>query len=43
LGQNTVVGSMTILLSWLCWGACQEKVCLDPNGIKLRDNSFYYK
>src|SRR5438128_9047176 len=30
LGQNTVVGSMTILLSWLCWGACQEKVCLDP-------------
>src|SRR2546422_2680790 len=30
LGQNTVVGSMTILLSWLCWGACQEKICLDP-------------
>src|SRR3989442_16042183 len=30
LGQNTVAGSMTILLSWLCWGACQEKVCLDP-------------
>src|SRR5712691_6629787 len=30
LGQNTVVGSMTILLSWLCWGACQEEVCLDP-------------
>src|SRR2546426_6302672 len=21
---------MTILLSWLCWGACQEEVCLDP-------------
>src|SRR5712691_7441115 len=31
LGQNTVVGSMTILLSWLCWGACQEEVCLDPH------------
>src|SRR5467141_2781378 len=30
LGQNTVVGSMTILLSWLCWGAYQEEVCLDP-------------
>src|ERR1700675_1770749 len=30
VGQNTVVGSMTILLSWLCWGACQEEVCLDP-------------
>src|SRR6059058_2672274 len=30
LGQNTVVGSMAILLSWLCWGACQEEVCLDP-------------
>src|SRR5438067_12650857 len=30
LGQNTVVGSMTILRSWLCWGACQEKICLDP-------------
>src|SRR5712691_10000344 len=30
LGQNTVVGSMTILLSWLCWGACQEEVWLDP-------------
>src|SRR5436305_1530338 len=30
LGQNTVVGAMTILLSWLCWGACQEEVCLDP-------------
>src|ERR1700757_639839 len=30
LGQNTVAGSMTILLSWLCWGACQEEVCLDP-------------
>src|SRR5713226_7010463 len=30
LGQNVVVGSMTILLSWLCWGASQEKVCLDP-------------
>src|SRR2546428_1655773 len=30
LGQNVVVGSMTILLSWLCWGACQEEVCLDP-------------
>src|SRR5438105_11800631 len=30
LGQNTVVGSMTMLLSWLCWGACQEEVCLDP-------------
>src|SRR4249919_1314443 len=30
LGQNTVVGSMTILLSWWCWGACQEEVCLDP-------------
>src|SRR5437868_13865949 len=29
LGQNTVVGSMTILLSWLCWGACQEEVRLD--------------
>src|SRR5712691_13038737 len=29
-GQNTVVGSMTICLSWLCWGACQEEVCLDP-------------
>jgi len=24
------VGSMTILLSWLCWGACQEEVCLAP-------------
>src|SRR5436309_15208126 len=21
---------MTIFLSWLCWGACQEEVCLDP-------------
>jgi len=21
---------MTILLSWLCWGASQEEVCLDP-------------
>src|SRR4030095_383044 len=31
LGQNTVVGSMTILLSWFCWGACQEEVCLDPH------------
>src|SRR2546428_12234597 len=31
LGQNTVVGAMTILLSWLCWGACQEEVCLDPH------------
>src|SRR6266705_3045819 len=31
LGQNTVVGSMTILLAWLCWGACQEEVCLDPH------------
>src|SRR5207237_4998526 len=31
LGQNTVVGSMAILLSWLCWGACQEEVCLDPH------------
>src|SRR2546423_15236008 len=30
LGQNTVVGSMTVLLSWLCWGAYQEEVCLDP-------------
>src|SRR2546427_11795635 len=30
LGQNVVVGSMMILLSWLCWGACQEEVCLDP-------------
>src|SRR2546423_14521758 len=30
LGQNTVVGSMTIRLSWLCWGAYQEEVCLDP-------------
>src|SRR5881409_3894391 len=30
LGQNVVVGSMTILLSWLCWGASQEEVCLDP-------------
>src|SRR5439155_20318148 len=30
LGQNVVVGSMTILLSWLCWGASQEGVCLDP-------------
>src|SRR2546428_11442634 len=30
LGQHTVVGSMTILLAWLCWGACQEKICLDP-------------
>src|SRR3979490_2640387 len=29
-GQNVVVGSMTILLSWLCWGAYQEEVCLDP-------------
>src|SRR3989442_16026478 len=29
-GQNTVAGSMTILLSWLCWGACQEAVGLDP-------------
>src|SRR5213592_1517646 len=31
LGQNTVVGSITILLAWLCWGACQEEVCLDPH------------
>src|SRR2546421_9920082 len=31
LGQNVVVGSMTILLSWLCWGASQEEVCLDPH------------
>src|SRR4029450_3663459 len=30
LGQNTVVGSMTIRLSGLCWGAYQEEVCLDP-------------
>src|SRR5881409_178195 len=30
LGQYTVVGSITILLAWLCWGACQEEVCLDP-------------
>src|SRR2546428_3304334 len=30
LGQNVVVGAMTILLSWLCWGASQEEVCLDP-------------
>src|SRR5713101_1535716 len=30
LGQNVVVGSMTILLSWLCWGGSQEEVCLDP-------------
>src|SRR2546426_5018449 len=30
LGQNVVVGSMTILLSWWCWGASQEEVCLDP-------------
>src|SRR5947199_10659731 len=30
LGQNTGVESMMILLSWLCWGACQEEVCLDP-------------
>src|SRR2546422_8930596 len=30
LGQNVVVGSMTILLSWLCWGASQEEGCLDP-------------
>src|SRR2546423_5284652 len=30
LGQNVMVGSMTILLSWLCWGASQEEVCLDP-------------
>src|SRR4029450_1007808 len=29
LGQNTVVGSMTIRLSGLCWGAYQEEVCLD--------------
>jgi hypothetical protein len=26
-----VAGSMRILLSWLCWGACQEGVCLDPH------------
>src|SRR5882724_5168790 len=31
LGQNVVAGSMRILLSWLCWGACQEGVCLDPH------------
>jgi hypothetical protein len=24
------VGSMMFLLSWRCWGACQEGVCLDP-------------
>src|SRR5258705_10611933 len=30
LGQNLVVGFMTILPSWLCWGASQEEVCLDP-------------
>ena len=30
LGQNTVAGSMTLLLAWRCWGACQEGVCLDP-------------
>jgi hypothetical protein len=31
LGQHVVAGSMTILLSWRCWGACQEGVCLDPH------------
>src|SRR6266478_8889838 len=31
LGQNVVAGSMRLLLSWLCWGACQEGVCLDPH------------
>src|SRR6266566_4241852 len=31
LGQNVVAGSMRILLSWRCWGACQEGVCLDPH------------
>src|SRR6266850_1794104 len=30
-GQNVVAGSMRILLSWRCWGACQEGVCLGPN------------
>src|SRR5262245_38513761 len=30
-GQNMNVGSMTVLLSWRCWGACQEGVCLDPH------------
>src|SRR5215218_9089866 len=30
-GQNIVAGSMRILLSWRCWGACQEGVCLDPH------------
>src|SRR5215831_15605964 len=30
-GQNIVVGAMRILLSWRCWGACQEGVCLDPH------------
>jgi hypothetical protein len=30
LGQNIVVGFMKILLSWPCWGACQEGVALDP-------------
>src|SRR5205809_4549497 len=34
LGQNVVVGSMTILLSWLCWGAYQEEVCLDPRFLR---------
>src|SRR5262245_40266309 len=30
-GPHIVVGSMKILLSWRCWGACQEGVCLDPH------------
>jgi hypothetical protein len=25
------VGSMRMLLSWRCWEACQEGVCLDPH------------
>src|SRR5262245_13136440 len=31
VGQNMGVGSMTVLLSWRCWGACQAGVCLDPH------------
>ena len=31
LGQNVAAGSMKILLSWRCWGACQAGVYLDPH------------
>jgi hypothetical protein len=26
-----LAGSMMLLLAWLCWGAGQERVCLDPH------------